>query len=228
MAIAFTKLPGLDADRLIAVVEPVLAAHRVEGVELIWKTDRGGMVLELSIERADAQLPGDGITIDVCTDVSRDLSAALDALDVIGPKYRLEVGSPGVERTLYSPDDARRFAGQLAKIKIRQPLASEGPLKDQRVLRGNLLGLTETGQIQIDTEFGVLAIDWDNVSLAKLVFDWDRAMQQSGRGALSADGAGSHGGKKQSARKPHPKSAHPKSAEQEPADQKPRTQKRST
>ena len=30
---------------------PILAAHRVDGVELVFKTDRGGWVLELTIEK---------------------------------------------------------------------------------------------------------------------------------------------------------------------------------
>lgn len=121
MSIAFVKLPGLPSERVLALVEPVLRAHRVDGVELVWRSDRHGWLLELTIEHPDAKIPGQGITVDLCSEISRDLSAALDVTDLIGPRYRLEVGSPGVERALYRPEDYRRFAGQPAKVKLKRP-----------------------------------------------------------------------------------------------------------
>ncbi|HOU93678.1 MAG TPA: hypothetical protein PLU22_21655, partial [Polyangiaceae bacterium] len=63
MSIAHTHLPGLDRERLLAAVEPVLAAHGVDGVELRWRTDRGERVLELTLERPGVAEPGGGITI---------------------------------------------------------------------------------------------------------------------------------------------------------------------
>ncbi len=94
MTIAHVKLPGLDGERVRAAVEPILAAHRVDGVELVFKTDRAGWVLELSIEKPGERLPGAGITVDLCSDISREVSAALDVADCIAQRYRLEVGSP--------------------------------------------------------------------------------------------------------------------------------------
>ena len=98
MSIAFIKLPGLDSEKILAIVEPVLRAHRVEGVELVWRSDQHGWLLELTVERPEAKITGQGITVDLCSEISRDISAALDLAEVIGPHYRLEVGSPGVER----------------------------------------------------------------------------------------------------------------------------------
>lgn len=181
MTIAFLKLPGLDSERVLAVVEPVLKAHRVDGVELVWRTDRGGMVLELTVEKPGSKQPGAGVTIDLCTELSRDLSAALDVADVISARYRLEVGSPGVERALYSEADYVRFAGQLCKIKLHAPLTQEGPLHSQKVLKGTLFGVNEEKQVQLETELGSLVIEQDNISSARLVFDWNQAMQKSGR-----------------------------------------------
>src|SRR5690606_16699389 len=60
MNVAHERLPGLDRDRILAVVEPILAAHGVDGVELVWRTDRGERVLELTIERPEARIPGHG------------------------------------------------------------------------------------------------------------------------------------------------------------------------
>lgn len=166
MPIAHLKLEGLDTARVLAAIEPVLAAHAVEGVELIWRTDRGERVLELTLERPDSRVPGAGITIELCSDISRDLSAALDVADVIHSHYRLEVGSPGLERALYSPSDFARFAGQLARLKLSEPLDG------QYVLRGTLHGLDDAGRVLLETERGLVALDHTAIQSARLVFDW--------------------------------------------------------
>lgn len=190
MPIAHTHLPGLDSERLLAAIEPVLAAHGVEGVELRWKTDRGERVLELTLERPGLSEPGAGITLEVCTDVSRDLSVALDVAEVIEARYRLEVGSPGVERALYRPEDYARFAGKSARIKLTAPIAG------QRILRGVLRGLDPAGAIVIEMEQGQVACDFAGIESARLVFEWEGASPRpraSGRGATRAPARGSSG-----------------------------------
>ncbi len=165
-SIAHEQLHGLDRDGVVAAVEPVLRAHGVEGVELVWRTDRGERVLELTLERPDSRVPGAGITIDLCSEVSRDVSAALDVADVIRERYRLEVGSPGLDRALYSTRDYVRFAGQLARLKLRE--AEDG----QFVLRGTLHGLDDAGKVLVETERGELAIEFADIENGRLVFDW--------------------------------------------------------
>ena len=173
MTVSFTKLPGLDEARLLEVIVPILRAHHVTGVELIWRTDHKGHVLELTIEKPEARTPGAGITIDLCSEISRDLSVALDVADVIrAANYRLEVGSPGLDRPLHTLDEYKRFAGQLAKLKLKAPLSQEG-FAGQKVLRGNLFGVGEDGRISIETERGTVSVALDDVQSARLVFEWN-------------------------------------------------------
>lgn len=174
-AVLHDKLPGLDRDRVLAAVEPVLRAHNVEGVELRWRTDHTGWLLELTIERPGSRIPGDGVTVDLCGEISRDLSAALDVADVIGPRYRLEVGSPGLDRALYARSDFERFAGQNARIKLREPIGSE------HVVRGTLHGLDGSGAILIDTERGEMGIAFENIDKAQLLFDWSSGGARPGK-----------------------------------------------
>ena len=167
MTIAHEKLPGLDRERVLAAVEPILAAHRVDGVELLFKTDRGGWVLELTIEKPAERLPGAGITVDLCSEISRELSAALDVADCIPHRYRLEVGSPGVERALYSAVDYERFAGQPAKLKLKQPRNSE------YVITGVLNGLSPEQRILVQSERGeLIELGLDEIDNGHLVFAW--------------------------------------------------------
>jgi len=180
MPIAHEKLPGLDRERVLAAVAPILSAHRVDGVELLFKTDRGGWVLELTIERPMERVPGAGITLELCTDISRDLSAALDVADCIPHRYRLEVGSPGVERALYSQADYQRFAGQAARLKLRVARNSE------YVIIGVLNGLSPEGRIVIQSDTGeLIELSLDEIDNGRLVFDWKTGSSRSG-GAKAA------------------------------------------
>src|SRR5262245_60723922 len=113
---------GVDLDRVRGVVAPVLAAHGVGLVELVWTTDRTGWTLRLTIERIGAEgKPTGGRTLEDGTEVSRDVSSVLDVEDVIPHHYHLEVGTPGLDRPLKTEADFARFQGQLAKVKLAQP-----------------------------------------------------------------------------------------------------------
>ncbi|HEX2732441.1 MAG TPA: ribosome maturation factor RimP [Polyangiaceae bacterium] len=169
MPFVFEKLRGLARDAVVAAVEPVLRAHGVSGVELIWRTDNRGWVLYLTVERPDSRRPGEGVTLDDCSELSRDLSAALDVADVIQLPYRLEVGTPGLERTLYVLDDYRRFSGQNAKLKLTEPWEGEWSL------RGTLQGLDDVGRVLIDTERGLVALEPGKIDKANLVLDFGGA-----------------------------------------------------
>jgi ribosome maturation factor RimP len=174
MPFAYEKLTGLDRDRLLAIVDPVLRAHGVNGVEAIWRTDNRGWVLYLTVERPSSSEPGSGITLDVCADVSRDLSAALDVADLIPGAYRLEVGSPGVERKLYNAEEYARFAGRPVKIRCKEPIAGDA------VQRGLLSGTDEEGRILLDTERGVLALDYAQIVSGQLLLELGGAGLGSG------------------------------------------------
>ncbi|HEX9621979.1 MAG TPA: ribosome maturation factor RimP [Polyangiaceae bacterium] len=168
MLVAHEKLLGLDRERVLAAVLPVLRAHHVEGVELLWRTDRDGRVLELTVEHPTARRPGEGITVELCSEISRDLSTALDVADVIPGSYRLEVGSPGLERALYRREDYARFAGQRARLRLATPLDG------QRSFDGVLHGVDDTGGVLLETGRGLLNVDFATISSARLVFEWGR------------------------------------------------------
>lgn len=165
---AFEKLPGLPRERIVDAIAPVLRAHGLSGVELIWRTDPQGRVLQVTLESADAEKnePGGGVTLDVCSRVSRDLSTALDVGELIEGKYRLEVGSPGLDRHLYSAADYARFSGQSAKLKLASAL------NGQYVLHGKLGGVDAEGRVLIHVDGADHAINFDEVRSGQLAVDW--------------------------------------------------------
>lgn len=63
-----------------------------------------------------------GVTVDDCAEVSRQLSAILDVEDPIPGSYTLEVSSPGLDRPLVTPEDFRRFRGEVVKVRMHHPV----------------------------------------------------------------------------------------------------------
>ncbi|RYE93681.1 MAG: ribosome maturation factor RimP, partial [Myxococcales bacterium] len=142
--------PTLDLTSLEAALRPVLTAHGVGLVEALFRRERPGWLLRITIETPTGLEPGKGITLDLCADVSRDLSAALDVADLIKPAYTLEVTSPGIERNLYDRADYERFVGLKAKLVLRSAVAS-GPAAGQGALVGILRGVAPAGGPGDDT-----------------------------------------------------------------------------
>ena len=177
MNVSYEKIPGIDREKLHAALGPVFAAHSVECVECVWRTDRSGWLLEISIERIESSapegssLPSYGVTIDLCADISRDLSAALDVADCIPHRYTLEVGSPGVERALYVRRDYERFAGQAARLKLSEPRNA------QSVIFGTLRGVAveDPRNVQLETEHGeLMSIEFEKIQSARILFEWKK------------------------------------------------------
>jgi ribosome maturation factor RimP len=168
MRIAHEKLAGLPRERILDALSPVLTAHGVDCVELVWRSDRGERLLEVTVERPGTTEPGAGVTLELCTEISRDLSAALDVADCIEGRYRLEVGSPGVERNLYGAADFQRFVGHTARLKLKQPVAG------QFVLVGTLEGVDDAERVVLNVRGEPIGIGLGDVDGARLVFEWSR------------------------------------------------------
>lgn len=63
---------------------------------------------------------GGALSLDAVADAAREISATLDATEVMGQSpYTLEVTSPGVERPLTQPRHLRRNVGRLVQLTLR-------------------------------------------------------------------------------------------------------------
>jgi ribosome maturation factor RimP len=164
--------PFVDRERLSAVIEPVVRAHGAELVDIELKNE-SGWVLRVYVEKLGASAEKmstkqAAIDLELCSQIARDLSPALDVADPIPHRYHLEVSSPGVERALKKPSDFVRFAGEKAKVKLKNAVAG------QKVLVGTL-GTVTNGEIDIVDSGRSYKIPLDDIVAARLVFEFGPA-----------------------------------------------------
>src|SRR5882762_4277283 len=104
-------------ERLIALIEPVLVQLGYELVELEYAAGRSQAVVRIFIDKPD------GITVEDCERVSREVAALLDVDDPIPTAYTLEVSSPGFDRLLRTPAHFERFVGSRVFVELKVPRA---------------------------------------------------------------------------------------------------------
>jgi ribosome maturation factor RimP len=108
----------------------------------------------------------DGVDLQSCAAVSRQVSALLDVADPIHHRYTLEVSSPGLDRKLYSAEDYDAFRGHQVKVRMKPSY------REARVVIGTLVGLVE-GRVDLDLDNGDrCSLPSDEVFETRLEVDW--------------------------------------------------------
>lgn len=107
-----------------------------------------------------------GITVDDCAKVSRQVSALMDVEDPISGEYMLEVSSPGADRGLFKLSHYEKFAGHEVTVKLRFPM--EG----QKNFKGLLVG-TEQDEVVLRIGDEEYLFPIEEIDKAKVVPTWD-------------------------------------------------------
>lgn len=110
----------------------------------------------------------EGVSVDDCAAVSRELSVLLDVEDIIPNKYRLEVSSPGMQRPFFSLDQFLEFVGYEVKVKLRYPF--EGRRKFAGLLSQVQIDDSELGIVIDDEEY---MLPYEQIEKANLVARFD-------------------------------------------------------
>ena len=72
-----------------------------------------------------------GINVDDCAAVSRQLSATLDVEDPITQEYTLEVSSPGMDRPLFTLEQYQQYVNHIIELRLRMPFEGRRKFKGQ-------------------------------------------------------------------------------------------------
>lgn len=145
---------------LRSMLEPGVRALGFDLVEVEYTGAGGGQnVLRVYIDGPD------GITVDDCARVSRQVSAILDVEDPIAEAYVLEVSSPGLDRPLTKREDFERYAGQTVKVRMSEAV------QGRRNFKGTLAGMEgDAVVVVVDNERFSLPIA--RIERARLVPQW--------------------------------------------------------
>ena len=135
-------------EQLQALLAPVIEALGYECWGLEFLSQGRHSLLRIYIDHAN------GILVEDCEKVSRQVSGVLDVEDPISNEYTLEVSSPGMDRPLFTLEQFAKHAGELVKIKLRSPY--EG----RRNFQGSLRGVEEQDVVVlVDDHEYLLPID---------------------------------------------------------------------
>ena len=137
------------------LLSPPLDEKGVELVELVLTGSDTRKLLRLFIDRPE------GITIDECASLSRELADVLDTYNPIQGSYVLEVSSPGLDRPLKSPRDYERAQGRLVKLIV----------DGRGEVTGKLLSFEEP-EIALEVNGDLEKVDRSEVQKANLHFEF--------------------------------------------------------
>ncbi len=144
-------------EQIDKIIEPAITALGFElwGYEL--SIHREGSLLRVYVDGEH------GVTMDDCSRLSRQISAALDVSDPISGHYNLEVSSPGLDRPLYTLAHYQRYIGQSVKLRLRLP--QEG----QRNFKGIIVTVREDEIILAIGDDKQLTLHVDAIEKARLM-----------------------------------------------------------
>ncbi|MEU7019683.1 ribosome maturation factor RimP [Streptomyces sp. NPDC048717] len=102
-------------ERLRGLLEPLVHAKDLDLEEIeVSRAGRRGL-LRVVVDSDE------GVELDVCAELSRDISEKLDETDVMGEgEYVLEVSSPGADRPLTEHRHYVRATGRLVKLRLKE------------------------------------------------------------------------------------------------------------
>ncbi len=146
-----------EDDKLYQLLQPVISGMGYELLGIERQPARHGSLVRLYIDSAQ------GITVDDCSRVSRQVDGVLQVEQLAPDLDTLEVSSPGLDRPLFSLEQCRRFIGE--KVKVQTTMM----ILDRRRITGELTGI-EDGKLIIVQDGNEYQVPFELVDRVRLVF----------------------------------------------------------
>lgn len=150
----------MSKSKLTILLQPLVEDLGYEFVGLEYSSNPKSSKLVLYIDRPE------GVQIEDCEAVSREVAALLDVEDPIVGHYTLEVSSPGLDRPLFTLAQFERFSGE--EVQLTAFAAVDG----RRKFKGRIIGATDHG-VRLDQDGQEVLLDFGNIAKARLVPDYD-------------------------------------------------------
>ena len=145
-------------DKVFALINPVVRDMGYELLGLEHTSSGKHSVLRVYIDSDN------GVGVNDCESVSRQVSAIMDVEDPISGQYNLEISSPGIERPLFTIAHYRRFLGNEVSLRLYRPMDG------RRKFTGSIGSISEANNtIELVTELGPLTMDLGLIEKANLI-----------------------------------------------------------
>lgn len=137
------------------LLEPIVTGLGFEYVGGLLGQAEAGLTLRLYIDHDN------GIDVDDCGAVSRQVSATMDVVEPIKGRYTLEVSSPGIDRPLFVIAHYEKYVGQRVKLKLGAHAMG------RRRFTGDLVSV-EGKTLVVDVDGELYDLDFDDVESGQL------------------------------------------------------------
>ncbi len=142
-------------DEMRAAIDDCVARLSAHLIELVVRGPRGKTLVEIFVDAEQ------GVTSDLCSDISREASTLIDRAGWIQGSYRLDVSSPGISRPLRFAWQYKKHVGRTLAVRVNGPA---GPVEHT----GRLASVGERG-IFIETAKGSAPQEFPFESLTEAV-----------------------------------------------------------
>lgn len=95
------------------ILQPLVEARSAFLVDVQIRSDRGGKLVQAFVDTDE------GITIELCADISRELDRMLSLHQVFQGSFHIEVSSPGLDKPLKLLRQYRKNIGRKFKVRYR-------------------------------------------------------------------------------------------------------------
>lgn len=147
--------------KLQAIIEPVVSQLGYEFVGFELLSQGRGHLVRIYIDGKN------GVDIEACAKVSRQLSSVFDVEDPFSGAYFLEVSSPGIDRPLFTLSHYQRFVGHRIKIRTRIPDAN-----NRRRFTGQLVSVEqEIIKLKMDDNDQLIEFSFEEIEKANIIAD---------------------------------------------------------
>jgi len=164
---------GQLREELTRRLQALLGEEMFDLWDLDLASQAGRTVVRISLDRPT------GVTIADCAYWNKKIGRYLEAENVVPGSYVLEVGSPGIERSLSRPAHFARFVGGSVEVKLHD--LHQG----RRTFRGELRLAGDQTILLEDPEAGAVSLPYTSIKQAHVVADpWEglRARERRPKG----------------------------------------------
>ncbi len=155
-----------STDSLAALARPLLAEAGLD----LWDIEVGSSMVRILVDRTD------GVDLDALSAATAVLSPLLDEREDLVPAghYDLEVSSPGIERTLRTVEQYRRYVGSLLALKTTVAIGGS------RRLRATLVAAADEAiEVVIVGSPQRVTVPLDQIERARTILEWGPKPQQT-------------------------------------------------